>query len=167
MCSSDLDAIIINSFSKYYCMTGWRVGWMVVPERMVRTVERLQQNLSISVPFLSQIAAESAFDAKEECEVIKAGYAENRNFLMRELPKIGLDRFLPVDGAFYIYADVGERTNDSMEFCRRVLNEAGVAITPGLDFDAARGNRTVRLSFAGSLGECQDAVERLNKFLQK
>jgi aspartate/methionine/tyrosine aminotransferase len=163
--STDPDAIIINSFSKYYCMTGWRVGWMIVPERMVRTVEKLQQNLSISVPYLSQVAAEAAFDAGVECEAIKAGYAENRNFLMRELPRIGLGHFLPVDGAFYIYADVGERTNNSMDFCRRVLNEAGVAITPGLDFDAGRGNRTIRLSFAGSLGECHDAVERLNKFL--
>jgi aspartate/methionine/tyrosine aminotransferase len=164
--SADPDAIIINSFSKYYCMTGWRAGWMVVPERMVRAVEKLQQNLSISVPFLSQIAAEAAFDASGECEAIKEGYAENRSFLMRELPRIGLGHFLPVDGAFYIYADIGERTNDSMVFCRRVLNEAGVALTPGLDFDAGRGNRTIRLSFAGSLGECQDAVERLGKFMR-
>lgn len=165
--SADQNAIIINSFSKYYCMTGWRVGWMVVPERMVRTVERLQQNLSISVPYLSQIAAEAAFDATAECEDIKDGYAKNRSFLMKELPRIGLGNFLPVDGAFYIYADVGDRTNDSMDFCKRILNEAGVAITPGLDFDAARGNRTIRLSFAGSLTECEEAVERLEQFLRR
>ncbi|MGL5363208.1 MAG: pyridoxal phosphate-dependent aminotransferase [Bosea sp. (in: a-proteobacteria)] len=165
--SADPDAIIVNSFSKYYCMTGWRVGWLVVPERMVRTIERLQQNLSISVPYLSQIAGQAAFDATAECEAIKAGYAENRMFLKRELPRIGLGHFLPVDGAFYIYLDVGDRTNDSMAFCRAVLNEAGVAITPGLDFDEARGSRTVRLSFAGSLGECEDAVQRLERWLKR
>lgn len=164
---ADPDSIIINSFSKYYCMTGWRVGWMIVPERMVRTVERLQQNLSISVPYLSQVAAEAAFDAGEECEAIKSGYAENRAFLMKELPGVGLGKFLPVDGAFYIYADVGDLTNDSMAFCRDILSEAGVALTPGLDFDAGRGNRTVRLSFAGSLRECEEAVARLRRFMAR
>lgn len=164
---ADPDSIIINSFSKYYCMTGWRVGWMIVPERMVRTVERLQQNLSISVPYLSQVAAEAAFDAGEECEAIKSGYAENRAFLMKELLGVGLGKFLPVDGAFYIYADVGDLTNDSMAFCRDILSEAGVALTPGLDFDAGRGNRTVRLSFAGSLRECEEAVARLRRFMAR
>jgi aspartate/methionine/tyrosine aminotransferase len=165
--SADDDAIIVNSFSKYYCMTGWRVGWLVVPQRMVRTIERLQQNFSISVPYLSQVAGEAAFDAVAECEAIKAGYAQNRAFLLQALPEIGLGDFLPVDGAFYIYLDIGRYSNDSMAFCKNVLNEAGVAITPGLDFDEARGARTVRLSFAGSLAECQDAVSRLDGWLKR
>ncbi|PZU84167.1 MAG: 1-aminocyclopropane-1-carboxylate deaminase [Chelatococcus sp.] len=165
--SADPDAIIVNSFSKYYCMTGWRVGWLVVPQRMVRTIERLQQNFSISVPYLSQVAGEAAFDATEECEAIKAGYAENRNYLLSALPQIGLGDFLPVDGAFYIYLDVGRYTNDSMAFCQSALQEAGVAITPGLDFDAGRGSRTVRLSFAGSLAECEEAVSRLGAWLAR
>ncbi len=165
--SADPDAIIVNSFSKYYCMTGWRVGWLVVPQRMVRTIERLQQNFSISVPYLSQVAGEAAFDATEECEAIKAGYAENRNYLLKALPQIGLGDFLPVDGAFYIYLDVGRYTNDSMAFCQSALQEAGVAITPGLDFDAGRGSRTVRLSFAGSLAECEEAVSRLGAWLAR
>lgn len=164
--SADPDAIIVNSFSKYYCMTGWRVGWLVVPERLVRPIERLQQNLSISVPFLSQVAGEAAFDATEECEAIKAGYAANRAYLLKALPEIGLGDFLPVDGAFYIYIDIGRYSNDSMSFCREALVEAGVAITPGLDFDEARGARTVRLSFAGSLAECEDAVARLGGWLR-
>ena len=163
----DDDAIIVNSLSKYYCMTGWRVGWLVVPERMVRTIERLQQNLSISVPYLSQVAAEAAFDAREECEAIKAGYAANRTYLMEALPRVGLSRFSPVDGAFYVYLDVSQHTNDSMDFCRRALEEAGVAITPGLDFDEARGHATARLSFAGSLAECEQAVSRLGAWLSK
>ncbi|SEF84380.1 Aspartate/methionine/tyrosine aminotransferase [Bosea lathyri] len=165
--SADQDAIIVNSFSKYYCMTGWRVGWLVVPQRLVRTIERLQQNLSISVPYLSQVAGEAAFDATAECEAIKAGYAENRAFLLKALPAIGLGEFLPVDGAFYIYLDIGRYSNDSMEFCRNVLEGAGVAITPGLDFDEARGSRTARLSFAGSLAECEDAVSRLDGWLKR
>ncbi len=163
--SVDDEAIIVNSFSKYYCMTGWRVGWLALPERLVRTVERLQQNLSISVPFLSQVAAEAAFDAGDECEAIKATYAANRAYLLRELPKIGVSDFFPVDGAFYIYADVGRFTNDSMRFCRDVLEQAGVAITPGLDFDARRGARTARLSFAGSMQDCEQTIERLGGFL--
>lgn len=165
--SVDPDTIIVNSFSKYYCMTGWRVGWLVVPERMVRTVERLQQNFSISVPYLSQVAGEAAFDAVEECEAIKAGYAQNRAFLLRALPEIGLGDFLPVDGAFYIYLDIGRYSNDSMAFCRDVIENAGVAITPGLDFDEGRGARTVRLSFAGSLAECEEAVARMGTWLKR
>ncbi|WP_436164670.1 pyridoxal phosphate-dependent aminotransferase [Bosea sp. LjRoot9] len=165
--AADPDAIIVNSFSKYYCMTGWRVGWLVVPERLVRTIERLQQNLSISVPYLSQVAGEAAFEATEECEAIKAGYAANRAYLLKALPEIGLGDFLPVDGAFYIYLDIGRYSNDSMAFCRDVLNHAGVAITPGLDFDESRGARTVRLSFAGSLTECEQAVERIGAWLKR
>src|SRR5215813_2658434 len=118
-------ALVINSFSKYFCMTGWRVGWMVVPERLVRPIERLQQNLAISVPTLSQIAAEAAFDGAEEMEAIKHGYEENRRVLIESLPKAGLDRFLPVDGAFYLYADVSRFSNDSLDFAKRMLAEAG------------------------------------------
>jgi aspartate/methionine/tyrosine aminotransferase len=165
--AADPEAIIVNSFSKYYCMTGWRVGWLVVPPRLVRTIERLQQNFSISVPYLSQVAGEAAFEATEECEVIKAGYAQNRAFLLKALPEIGLSDFLPVDGAFYIYLDIGRYSNDSMAFCRGVLDQAGVAITPGLDFDEARGSRTIRLSFAGSLSECEEAVARIGGWLKK
>jgi aspartate/methionine/tyrosine aminotransferase len=165
--SADPDAIIVNSFSKYYCMTGWRVGWLVVPPRLVRTIERLQQNFSISVPYLSQVAGEAAFDAGEECEAIKAGYAQNRAFLLKALPEIGLGDFLPVDGAFYVYLDIGRYSNDSMAFCRDALEGAGVAITPGLDFDEGRGARTVRLSFAGSLAECEEAVARLGGWLKR
>lgn len=165
--AADPDAIVVNSFSKYYCMTGWRVGWLVVPQRLVRTIERLQQNFSISVPYLSQVAGEAAFDATAECEAIKAGYAANRSFLLKALPEIGLGDFLPVDGAFYIYLDIGRHSNDSMAFCRSVLEEAGVAITPGLDFDEARGARTIRLSFAGSLGECEEAVTRIGAWMKK
>ncbi|MBN9447620.1 MAG: aminotransferase class I/II-fold pyridoxal phosphate-dependent enzyme [Bosea sp.] len=164
--AADQDAIVVNSFSKYYCMTGWRVGWLVVPERLVRTIERLQQNLSISVPMLSQVAGEAAFDATVECEAIKEGYAANRAYLLKALPEIGLGDFLPVDGAFYIYLDIGKYSNDSMSFCRDALEQAGVAITPGLDFDEGRGARTVRLSFAGSLAECEDAVARLGRWLK-
>jgi aspartate/methionine/tyrosine aminotransferase len=165
--AADPDAIIVNSFSKYYCMTGWRVGWLVVPERMVRTIERLQQNFSISVPYLSQVAGEAAFAAAAECEAIKAGYAQNRAYLLKALPEIGLGDFLPVDGAFYIYCDIGRYSNDSMQFCRSVLEQSHVAITPGLDFDEGRGARTVRLSFAGSLAECEEAVTRLGGWMQR
>lgn len=163
----DQDAVIINSFSKFFCMTGWRVGWMVVPERLVRPIERLQQNLSISVPYLSQIAAHAAFDGQAEMEQVKAGYARNREILMRELPKLGLGGFLPIDGAFYVYTDVSVLTNNSMDFCRRALQEAGVAITPGLDFDTTNGNRFVRLSFAGVEADMHEAVRRLGDWLSR
>ncbi len=123
--------MVINSFSKFFCMTGWRVGWMVVPERLIRPIERLQQNFSISVPYLSQIAALAAFEGKDEMEAVRAQYARNRDILVEGLPKIGLGRFLPIDGAFYVYIDVSALTNDSMDFCRRAIREAGVAITPG------------------------------------
>ena len=113
------NALVINSFSKYFCMTGWRVGWMVVPEPLVRPIERLQQNLSISVPTLSQIAAEAAFDGRAEMEEIKRGYLENRRILIEGLPQRGLTKFLPADGAFYLYADVSDFTSDSFEFARR------------------------------------------------
>ncbi|ACB95291.1 pyridoxal phosphate-dependent aminotransferase [Beijerinckia indica] len=157
--------IVANSFSKYYCMTGWRVGWLILPEALMRPVERLQQNLAISVPYLSQVAAEAAFDAKDELQLIKAGYAANRSFLLRSLPQVGLADFHPVDGAFYIYADVSRFTNDSLEFSRRMLDETGVAVTPGLDFDRNRGNSFIRLSFAGPERDMVEAVSRLGLWL--
>jgi aspartate/methionine/tyrosine aminotransferase len=159
------DVVVINSFSKYYCMTGWRIGWMVVPESLTRAVECLTQNLFISAPKLSQVAALAAFDAEEELEAIKAGYAANRKVLLEGLPKAGLDRLLPVDGAFYVYADIGHLTNDSLDFARRMLAETGVAATPGPDFDPYGGMRAIRFSFAGSTAEMQEAVTRLTKWL--
>jgi len=160
------EAIVVNSFSKYYCMTGWRVGWLVVPEELVRPVERLQQSLAISVPFLSQVAAEAAFDARDELEVVKAGYARNRASLMAALPEMGLTDFHPPDGAFYVYADIGRFTNDSLDFSRRLLEEAGVAATPGVDFDRARGHRTLRLSYAGSEADIAEAIARMANWLK-
>lgn len=161
----DDDALVINSFSKYYCMTGWRVGWMVVPESLVRAIECLSQNLYISTPAISQYAALAAFEAREELDERKAVYARNRDFLMNELPGIGINKFTPVDGAFYIYADVSKFTNDSLDFTTRMVREAGVATTTGLDFDTEEGNRHVRLSFAGSLQEMKEAVKRLKSWL--
>jgi aspartate/methionine/tyrosine aminotransferase len=160
-------ALIINSFSKYFCMTGWRVGWMVVPTPLVRSVERLQQNLAISVPTLSQIAAEAAFDGRAEMEAIKHGYEENRRILIEGLPKAGLDRFLPVDGAFYLYADVSRFSDDSLAFARRMLEEAGVAATPGVDFDPVRGHHFLRFCYAGSTAEMHEAVERIGGWLAR
>jgi aspartate/methionine/tyrosine aminotransferase len=159
------DAIVINSFSKYFCMTGWRIGWMVVPERMLRAVECLAQSLYISAPTLSQFAAMGAFDAGEETESLKAVYAANRAMLLEELPNAGFTDFTPVDGAFYIYADVSRLTNDSFAFAEKMLREIGVATTPGADFDGTRGNRFLRFSFAGSTAHMLEAVARLKTWL--
>ena len=162
----DPDAVVINSFSKYFCMTGWRVGWMVVPDRLIRTIERLQQNLTISVPYISQVAAEAAFDGIAEMEGVRAGYARNRARLMQELPRLGLGSFLPIDGAFYAYVDIGHLSNDSTEFCRRMLHEANVAATPGVDFDAARGSRFMRLCFAGTEADVEETLRKLKQWLR-
>jgi aspartate/methionine/tyrosine aminotransferase len=143
------------------------VGWLVLPERLVRPVERLTQNFNISVPYLSQVAAEAAFEGREEMEAVRQGYARNRALLLRELPRIGLGNHLPIDGAFYAFIDVGHLTNDSALFCRRMLEEAGVAATPGLDFDRVRGHRYLRLSFAGSEAEMAEAVARLEYWLPR
>ena len=158
-------AVVINSFSKFYCMTGWRIGWMVVPDHLVRAVERLAQNLYISAPYLSQIAALAAFDTLDEITAIRDGYAANRALLLDAFPDLGLGDTHPVDGAFYLYADVGRLTNDASAFCRRMLDEAGVATTPGLDFDPDEGGHHVRFSFAGSRAECEEAVRRLRAWL--
>ncbi|MGL9617900.1 aminotransferase class I/II-fold pyridoxal phosphate-dependent enzyme [Bradyrhizobium sp. U531] len=159
-------ALVINSFSKYFCMTGWRVGWMVVPEILVRPIERLQQNLSISVPSLSQIAAEAAFDGAAEMEAIKHGYQENRRILIEGLPKAGLSNFLPADGAFYLYADVSNFTSDSFEFAKQMLEQARVAATPGVDFDPVHGRSFIRFSYARSPEEMREAVDRIAHWLK-
>lgn len=160
------DAVVINSFSKYYCMTGWRIGWMVLPERLVRSIERIQQSLYISAPELSQIAAAEAFGATVELEAVKARYTLNREFLMRRLPEIGFALAAPMDGAFYAFCDVSRLTNDSMEFAQRMLAEAHVAATPGQDFDTLAGHRFMRLSYAGSHDDMVEAVARIERWLK-
>jgi aspartate/methionine/tyrosine aminotransferase len=159
-------ALVINSFSKYFCMTGWRVGWMVVPEPLARPIERLQQNLAISVPTLSQIAAEAAFDGREEMEAVKHGYQENRRILIEGLPRAGLTEFLPADGAFYLYADVSKFTSDSLEFAKQMLEQAHVAATPGIDFDPVHGHQFIRFSYARSAEEMREAVARIARWLR-
>lgn len=158
-------AIVVNSFSKYYAMTGWRLGWLVAPLELMRPIERLQQSLAICAPTLSQKAALAAFDAGEELEANRAVYAQNRALLIERLPKLGLGDFAPPDGAFYIYADISRFAEDSTAFCRRMLHEAGVAATPGLDFDPRRGARTLRLSYAGAAADVVEGVERLEAWL--
>jgi aspartate/methionine/tyrosine aminotransferase len=161
------NVVVINSFSKYFCMTGWRIGWMVLPEPLVRPVERLQGNLAISVPTLSQIAAEAAFDGVAEMEAVKHGYEENRKILIEGLPAAGLDSFLPVDGAFYLYADVSRFSDDSFDFAKRLLQEAHVAATPGVDFDPVNGHHFVRFCYAGSAADMHEAVARIEAWLRR
>ena len=155
-------AIVINSFSKYFSMTGWRVGWLIVPDALVRVVERLAQNLYIAPPAIAQVAALGAFDAREELEANRRVYAANRDLLLAELPKCGFTEIVPADGAFYLYANVGHLTSDSRAFCAEMLHATGVAATPGIDFDAARGHHYVRFSYAGSTADMQEAARRLN-----
>ena len=159
------NAIVINSFSKYFSMTGWRIGWMIVPEALVRTVERLVQNLYISAPTLSQFAAIAAFDARDELEAYKAVYQRNRELLLDALPSAGFPDLAPADGAFYLYANVAQLTNDSAEFAAKMLSEIGVAITPGLDFDSVRGNQYVRFSYAGATEDIEKAAKRIHAWL--
>jgi aspartate/methionine/tyrosine aminotransferase len=156
------EAVVANSFSKYFSMTGWRIGWMVVPEAMLRSVECLAQNLFISPPTLAQIAAAAAMDCRSELDANVARYGRNRGALLAGLPTVGVDTWAPADGAFYVYADVSRLTNDSEELCRRVLAETGVALTPGIDFDAARGRRYVRISYAGAETDIAAALARLS-----
>jgi aspartate/methionine/tyrosine aminotransferase len=160
-------SLVINSFSKYFCMTGWRVGWIVAPDSLVRAIERLQGNLAISVPTLSQIAAEAAFDGRDEMNAVKHGYEDNRRILIEKLPKIGLDKFLPVDGAFYLYADISGFASDSFEFARRMLEEAHVAVTPGIDFDPVNGRHFIRFCYAGAQTDMHEAVARIGKWLHR
>ena len=158
-------AYVINSFSKYFSMTGCRIGWMVVPEAHIRTVERLAQNLFICPPHASQIAALAALDATDELEANRAVYAENRRLMLEGLPKAGFTRIAPPDGAFYIYADVSDLTDDSLAFAAELLQEAGVAVTPGLDFDPRRGARTLRFSYARATADITEGLRRLQAYM--
>ena len=160
-------AIVINSFSKYYCMTGWRIGWMIMPADMVRTVERLSQSLYISAPDLSQIAAPKAFECTDELEVLKDGYRANRALLLDRLPQLGFSFAAPPDGAFYAWCDVSAHTNDSMDFARRMLNEIHVAAAPGVDFDPLNGHRFMRFSYAGSQDTVARALDRMEAWLTR
>jgi aspartate/methionine/tyrosine aminotransferase len=149
-------------------MTGWRIGWMIMPEQLVKPIDRLAQNLTLSNNEISQRVAIAAFSPKATVELdrVKAGYAANRAHLLEHLPRLGFEDLFPVDGAFYAYASIARFSNDSLDFVRRMLNEAGVAATPGPDFDAARGNRYVRFSFAGTSADVAEAVDRLGGWLR-
>ena len=164
-CSSS--AIVVNSFSKYFSMTGWRVGWLVLPEDLVRPVECLTQNLFICAPHVAQVAAEAAFECQGELEANRAVYARNRALLLAELPKAGIDRLSPADGAFDLWADISALTNDSPAFCARLLAEAGVAVTPGVDFDSARGSRFLRFTYCGPEADMAAAPGRIAQFLRR
>jgi len=160
------DAIVINSFSKYYCMTGWRIGWMVLPDAFLRRAEILQQNLFISAPTLSQIAATVALGERDYSEQQKANYAANRLLLNDGLQTLGFDIDAPADGAFYAYAGISKFSNDSMAFCERLLEQAGVAMTPGIDFDRTNGQGYVRLSYAGKRETIELALDRIGKLVR-
>lgn len=155
------EAIVINSFSKYFSMTGWRIGWLVVPKALVRPIERLAQNLYISPPGVSQVAALAAFDAREELEANKRVYRQNRDYLLAEMPKAGLGNIVPADGAFYLYVDVSNITDDSGALARDMLAETGIAATSGVDFDEERGHRYLRFSYAGTHADIVEACRRL------
>jgi len=157
-------AVVVNSFSKYFSMTGWRVGWLVLPEDLVRPVECLAQNLFISAPHISQVAAEAAFDCGAELQANVARYRRARELLLRGLPEAGFARLSPAEGAFYLFADIGERSNDSVQFCARMLAEVGIASTPGVDFDRRRGNRFIRFSYCGPEADMAEAAERLRSW---
>jgi aspartate/methionine/tyrosine aminotransferase len=164
--ANDAEAIVINSFSKYYSMTGWRLGWMLAPPDLARSVECLAQNFYISPPALSQLAALPVFGCRPELDGHVARYRANRDLLIETMRKVGLTRFAPADGAFYLYVDVSALTGDSQELCRRLLAETGVAITPGRDFDPIHGDSWVRLSFAGSTADIAEAAQRLEDWLR-
>lgn len=160
------DVYVINSFSKYFSMTGWRVGWMVVPEDHVRLIERLAQNMFICPPHASQVTALAAMDCDAELQANLAVYAENRRLMIEGLPKAGFANVAPPDGAFYVYADVGDLTQDSLAFAGDVLDQVDVAVTPGLDFDPVRGHRTLRFSYARATADIVEGLERLRHFTQ-
>jgi aspartate/methionine/tyrosine aminotransferase len=161
------DAVVVNSFSKYFCMTGWRIGWLIVPDDLIDAVDRLAGNFSICPPALSQLAAVAAFDAYEELDANVARYAANRELLLRRLPEIGLDRLAPADGAFYVYADVSRWTSDSMTWAARLLDETGVAVAPGVDFDPVDGGKFVRMCFAGDGENIDRAIDVLGAWLAR
>lgn len=160
------EVYVINSFSKYFSMTGWRVGWMVVPEDHVRVVERLAQNLFICPPHASQVAALAAMGCADELEANMAVYRRNRALMLEGLPKAGFDRIAPPDGAFYVYADVSHITDDSRALAAEILEKAGVAVTPGLDFDPVRGGGTLRFSYARATADIEEGLDRLRRFMQ-
>jgi len=160
------DVYVINSFSKYFSMTGWRVGWMVVPADHVRRVERLAQNMFICAPHASQALALAAFDCKEELDSHLAVYSANRDLMVAGLTKAGLGKFAPPDGAFYVYVDVSDYTNDALAFSAEILEKAGVAVTPGLDFDPANGHKWLRLSYARSTADITEGVARLTTYMK-
>jgi aspartate/methionine/tyrosine aminotransferase len=154
-------AVVVNSFSKYFSMTGWRIGWLVLPRDLARPVERLAQNFFISAPYIAQVAAEAAFDCQAELQANVARYRRSRDYLLATLPGAGLSRLSPAEGAFYLFADISDRSNDSAAFCARMLQEAGVAASPGVDFDRTRGGRFVRFSYCGPEADMRAAAERL------
>jgi aspartate/methionine/tyrosine aminotransferase len=162
------EAVVLGSFSKYFAMTGWRLGWMLVPRRLHRAVDVLTGNYNICAPTLAQRAAVAAFtdDSYAELDANVARYRTNRDVLLKGLADIGFGKVAPVDGAFYAYVDVAEHTDDSLTWCRRLLDDTGVAITPGIDFDPVHGGKFVRLSFAGSEAELSEAVERMGAWLR-
>jgi aspartate/methionine/tyrosine aminotransferase len=157
-------AVVINSFSKYFSMAGWRVGWAVLPPDLVRPVERLAQNFFICAPHVAQVAAEAAFDCGDELQANVARYRQARAFLLGSLPQAGFSRLSPAEGAFYLYADLADRISDSLEYCRRMLAQTGIATTPGVDFDAERGRHFLRFSYCGTLEDMHEAVARLQAF---
>jgi aspartate/methionine/tyrosine aminotransferase len=159
------DVFVINSFSKYFSMTGWRIGWMVVPESHVRSVERLAQNMFICAPHAAQVAALGAMDGEVELSANFAVYAQNRALMLDELPKMGFDKIAPPDGAFYVYADVSAWTDNSAAFCTQILRDAGVSVTLGLDFDPVRGHQTIRFSYARSTTDIREGLKRLRQFM--
>ncbi|HEY8290368.1 MAG TPA: aminotransferase class I/II-fold pyridoxal phosphate-dependent enzyme [Acetobacteraceae bacterium] len=155
------NAVVVNSFSKYFCMTGWRVGWMVLPPDLVRPVECLAQNMFISAPYISQVAAQAAMDCHDELQANIARYRRSRDHLLLNLPKAGFTKLSPAEGAFYLFADISDRSNDSIGFCARMLAETGIAATSGLDFDRDRGQRFVRFSYCGPEADMREAAARL------
>jgi aspartate/methionine/tyrosine aminotransferase len=158
-------SIVVNSFSKYFSMTGWRIGWLLVPDELMDAVDRLAGNFTICPPALSQLAAVAAFDAYGELDANVARYAANRERLLAQLPSIGLDRLAPADGAFYAYADVSRWTTDSLSWVARLLDDTGVAVAPGIDFDPVNGGKFIRFCFAGNGGEIERGVTILGKWL--
>jgi aspartate/methionine/tyrosine aminotransferase len=154
-------AIVVNSFSKYFSMTGWRVGWMVLPEDLCRPAERLAQNMFISAPHIAQVTAEAAFDCTQELEARRAGYRRSRDLLLEALPRAGFDRLSAAEGAFYLYADISTRHQPSPDFCARMLRELSIAATPGVDFDARHGESFVRFSYCGGEAQMAEAAARL------